>query len=78
MKQILLERPKGIVVQWLEHCPVKAEVAGSSPVSPDILAITIPHFANERVVCLQPLKKQYKVLPIIPFFRGTLPRQFIK
>jgi hypothetical protein len=24
------------------------------------------------------LKKQYKVLPIIPFFRGTLPRQFIK
>jgi hypothetical protein len=24
----------GIVVQWLEHRPVTAEVAGSSPVSP--------------------------------------------
>ena len=23
----------GIVAQWLEHCPVEAEVAGSSPVS---------------------------------------------
>ena len=26
---------KGIVVQWLEHRPVTAEVAGSTPVNPD-------------------------------------------
>ena len=28
-------RKNGTVVQWLEHRPVTAEVAGSSPVSPD-------------------------------------------
>ena len=33
----------GVVVQWLEHRPVTAEVAGSSPVSPVKLFTTRPY-----------------------------------
>lgn len=56
----------GIVAQWLERCPVKAEVAGSSPVSPAHLSYSVVRTVRRHVGQVAPM---IRISESVPHFK---------